>query len=77
MDGDGASVPLRLARSGARLQREWARLVLSLMMSLLGIRRRGPGAIAQEVVFRRFLDDETTDEEDLALEEWAYRHLRD
>ena len=53
---------------------------MSIMMSLLGIRRRGPGTIAQEVVFRRFLDDESTDEEDLALEEWAarrYRHLRD
>ena len=80
MDGDGASVPLRLARSGARLQGEWARLVLSLFLSLLGIRRRGPGSIAQEVEFRRLLDEESTDEEDLALEEWAasrYRHLRD
>ena len=80
MDGDGASVPLRLARSAARLQREWERLVFSLFLSLLGIRRRGPGSIAQEVEFRRLLDAETTDEEDLALEEWAarrYRHLRD
>ena len=77
MDGDGASVPLRLARSAARL---WERLLLSLFLSLLGIRRRGPGSIAQEVEFRRLLDEESTDEEDLALEEWAasrYRHLRD
>ena len=77
---DGASAPLGLARSAARLQREWTRIVLSLFLSLLGIRRRGPGTIADEVEFRRLLDAETTDEEDENLEQWAarrYRHLRD
>ena len=76
MDGHGASVP----RSAARLQEKWEWLVWSLLLDLLGIRRRGPGSIAQEVEFRRLLDEISTDEEDLALEEWAarrYRHLRD
>ena len=53
---------------------------MSLFLSLLRIRRRGPGSIADEVEVRRLLDEESTDEEDLALEEWAarrYRHLRD
>ena len=76
MDGHGASVP----RSAVKLQEKWASLVWSVLLDLLGIRRRGPGSIAEEVEFRRLRDDISTDEEDLAFQEWAatrYRHLRD
>ena len=66
--------------AATRVQRQWEGIVMSLMLSLLGIRRRGPGTIAEEVEVRQNLDELSTDSEDEALEEWArwrYWHLRD
>ena len=63
-----------------RVPRKWENIVVSLMLSLLGIRRRGPGTIAEEVEVRQNLDELSTDSEDEALEEWArrrYWYLRD
>ena len=54
-------------------------MLASVLLTLLGIRVRGPAPIQEEVEIRAYVDAEDTDSEDLERQAWArvrYAHLR-
>ena len=57
----------------------WSSILASVLLTLLGIRVRGPASIQEEVEIRAYVDAEDTDSEDLERQAWArvrYAHLR-